>query len=777
MKAALPSRLVFLILFLLFVILISAASTYGADPLSKQVTIYRDDYGVPHIVGETEEATFFGYGYAQAEDHLERMMLQYRDAQGRLAEVQGSGALGDGPVHYVASEYRWGGDYLQRLLRTKKDVVDNKEKIDAHVYKILAAFARGVNEYITQHRATIPAWIDNVTPEDIEALERSNYMRFYSIHDALQKLDHTNDKLYEFREFGSNQWAILPSRSAIGRVIHVEHTHMPWANRFQNYEAHLMTPGTLNAGGISWFGSPFFLDGFNDQITWSASWNQPNIADVYEEKINPNNRLEYLYEGKWRPIRVERETFFVKGPNGMESVTLPLYYTHHGPIVAFNEKGSRAYAAKLPNADGVNYSTGMYSLMKSRSLSEFKEALGRQLIPRWNLLYSDSQNIYWVHNGNVARRAEGYDWSKPVPGWVKETEWGPYLPFEVYPQLLNPSSAFLQNCNNPPWLATKDSGLKPLDPAPYYLHARPAANAGEEALNTRGERLFQVLGQNSKFTLEDMKELAFDTHVMPADVIVPLLERAYSAGGARGASQDARVKRALELIKTWDRRSGEDSIAYTYIYFWGRAYQDLFSKSLFSRFLGYSRKDIQIDSREEQELAGRAFEEGLARIEKHFGKTEVRWGEVNVVVRGGKFPVGGTGLYDVLHPDKGQEQQNGQIYSDDGWGHLMVAVEGSPKEVWSLLPYGESEDPASRHYSDQAKLHSQQQMKRFWLTPAEILEHVESVHGNPNRLRSLSQATRTHPSRQSIKEHGTVLHGHPPTSGKRDDLAVAHPSD
>src|SRR4029077_15592875 len=150
------------ILRLNFFACVAAMAACGADPLAQQVTIYRDNYGVPHILGGTEEATFFGYGYAQAEDHLERMMLQYRDAQGRLAEVQGSDALGDGPVHYVASEYRWGGDYLQRLLRTKKDVIDNREKIDAHVYKILAAFARGVNEYIAQHRATIPAWIDNI---------------------------------------------------------------------------------------------------------------------------------------------------------------------------------------------------------------------------------------------------------------------------------------------------------------------------------------------------------------------------------------------------------------------------------------------------------------------------------------------------------------------------------------------------------------------------------------------------------------------------------------
>jgi len=720
--------------FVILTILPAVPPCYAGDLLFNQVTIYRDNYGVPHIVGETEEATFFGYGYAQAEDHLERMMLQYRDAQGRRSEVLGADALGDGPVRYIASEYRWGGDYLQRLLRTKRDVVENKEKIDPHVYKILQAFARGVNEYIQRHRTQIPKWIDSVAAEDIEALERSNYMRFYSIHDALQKLGHTDQTLYKFREFGSNQWAILPSRSANGRIIHVEHTHMPWANRFQNYEAHLITPGTLNAGGISWFGSPFFLDGFNENITWSATWNQPNISDVYEEKINPKNRLEYLYEGKWQPIRVTQETFIIKGPNGLETVTRPLYYTHHGPIAAFDEKGTRAYSVKLPNADGVNYSLGMYSLMKSRNLTEFKAALAQQLIPRWNLLYSDSQNIYWVHNGKVARRSPGYDWTKPVPGWIKETEWGPYLPFEVNPQLLNPPMGFLQNCNNPPWLATKDSGLKPLSPERYYLQETPKANAGEEALNTRGERVFDVLSRNSKFTVQEMKALAFDTYIVPADVIVPLLERAYSPEFGEGTLAP-KINRALQLIKSWDRRSSEDSAAYTYIYFWGRAYEDLFSQDLFSRFLKQSRKKINIYSREEQQLARKAFDEAIARIEKHFGKAEVPWGEVNVVVRGGKFPVDGTGLYDVLHPDKGPEQANGQIYSSDGWGHLMLVIEGAPKEIWSLLPFGESEAASSKHYSDQARLHSQQQMKQFWFTPEQILDHVESVQGDPNRMR------------------------------------------
>ena len=117
------------------------------------------------------------------------------------------------------------------------------------------------------------------------------------------------------------------------------------------------------------------------------------MADVYEEKLNPANNLQYLYEGAWRDIRVERETFRVKGPRGIESVTLPLYYTHHGPIVKFDREKHRAWSVKLPNFDGVNYGAGLYGLMKSRNLAEFKAAVARQYMPRWNLLYSDAENI------------------------------------------------------------------------------------------------------------------------------------------------------------------------------------------------------------------------------------------------------------------------------------------------------------------------------------------------------------------------------------------------
>jgi acyl-homoserine-lactone acylase len=704
-----------------------ATTLAAADSLAAQVTIYRDQYGVPHIVGETEQATFFGYGYAQAQDHLEAMMLQYLDAQGRRAEVLGFDALGEGYLRFIPYHYRWGGDYLQRLLRTKKTVVENRAKIDPDVYRILEGFARGVNEYIREHRTRIPSWIAPITAEDVEALERSHYFRFYSVHDALSKIP---GQTYSFPHLGSNQWALAREKSATGEIMHVEHTHMPWANRFQNYEAHLITPGRLNAGGISWFGSPFFLNGFNDRITWSATWNDPNIADVYEEKLNPQNPRQYLYEGKWQDMRVEHEPFRVRGPKGLDTLTLPLHYTHHGPVVRIDRERNRAWSVKLPNFEGVNYSANLYGFMKATDLPSFKAVLARQLMPRWNLLYSDRQNIYWIHNAVVATRGDGFDWSKPVPGWSSATEWGPYLPFAAQPQITNPSSGFLQNCNNPHWTVTRNSGLDPQAPAPYYLKRTPSASAGEESLNTRGERLFSLFTQPRKFTIEDMVDLGFDTYVMAADVIVPLLERASASLEA-----DHPLKPIVGLLGKWDRRSSVSSTAYTYLHYWGQAYGELFGPSEFARFNAYSRHSIDLNGPEEQKRALSALEEAVRRITSRHGKSEVSWGEINIVKRGGEFPLGGTGMFGVLHPDTGPVQDDGRIHSNDGWGHLMVVLESNPKQIWTLLPYGQSEDPSSPHYNDQAKLHSQRKLKRFWFMPEEVLQNAKPVWGDPQRLK------------------------------------------
>ena len=705
---------------------LSAAAVNRPAGLQDHVTIYRDTYGVPHILGDTEEATFFGYGYAQAEDHLEKMMIQYRDAQGRRSEVLGDSALG-GDMKYNSSDYRWDGDYLQRLLRTSAAVEENRQKMDPRVSCLLAAFADGINWFIDTHRRAVPAWIDRVSAEDIEALERSIYLRYYSIDDALSKLEANH---LPPAGLGSNQWAIAPWKSARGYIFHVEHMHLPWSNQLQVYEAHLITPGKLNAAGIGWFGSPFFISGFNSRITWSATYNRPNLSDIYEEQLNPANSTEYLYEGAWQKMRETSASFRVlQADKSWKIVVLPMYYTRHGPVVRIDPRRHKAYAAKVPQYEGVNYSSGMYSLMKAADVEGFKDALAKQLIPRWNFLCTDRRDMYWVHNAVVPRRNPDYNWRKPVPGWLRDTEWSGYLPFSANPQLRNPASGFIQNSNNPPWLSTRGSRIGAQDPTTYYLLG-PVVDVGtEQQLNRRGERLFGVLTRpKERFTLDQMIRLAFDTYILPADTIVPLLVNA-----AARHPEESELQAVVEQLRRWNRRALKDSVAYTYVFFWQRAYRSLFP-DLAARFSEYDRYQIDRNSSREQDRAWEALQAAVLHVRNTFGRTDVPWGSINRVIRGESLPLDGTAEFDVLHPDGGVEQPNGEIHCDDGWGHLMVVEEGPAKRIWSLLPYGESEHSDSPHYNDQAKLHSNQKLKPFWFTRTEIQQNTESTWGDPGRI-------------------------------------------
>jgi penicillin amidase len=236
-----------------------------------------------------------------------------------------------------------------------------------------------------------------------------------------------------------------------------------------------------------------------------------------------------------------------------------------------------------------------------------------------------------------------------------------------------------------------------------------------------------------------MVELAYDSYIVPADVIVPLLLQA-----SESRLKDEKLRRPLEELKKWNRRSAENSLATTYLYYWAKTYKSVQGDAKYARFLSYERGKIDIHSGREEDAAWHAFVEGMELLEKKFGTLDVPWGRINVVVRNGVFPMDGTNveLFGVLHPDEGPEQADGRILCDNAWGHMMIVVEADaehtrPKQVWSLLPYGESEHTDSPHYNDLAKLHSQHQVKAFWFSPQEILAHTESVRGQKSRIQRM----------------------------------------
>ena len=98
-----------------------------------------------------------------------------------------------------------------------------------------------------------------------------------------------------------------------------------------------------------------------------------------------------------------------------------------------------------------------------------------------------------------------------------------------------------------------------------------------------------------------MMALGFDTYIVPADVIVPLLVQGFAAHHVE--FKDPRVSRAVETLRDWDRHSRAESVAFTYLYFWGKCYKELYSEAKFNRFKAYNRGCIDLSSRKEQRRA------------------------------------------------------------------------------------------------------------------------------------------------------------------------------
>ena len=164
-----------------------------------------------------------------------------------------------------------------------------------------------------------------------------------------------------------------------------------------------------------------------------------------------------------------------------------------------------------------------------------------------------------------------------------------------------------------------------------YINTNKAGKAAVDAVLLSYDNILGLVEQKSrKFTLEEMTKLGYDTYVMAADVIVPLLREASLKWRPKA---DPRVARAADQLQAWNRRSGADSVAYTYLHYWAKAYRELSSNEQFNRFNSYERGRIDIRSAREQDMAWRALEAAVARIESRFGRPEVPWGEINVVVR------------------------------------------------------------------------------------------------------------------------------------------------
>ena len=265
----------------------------------------------------------------------------------------------------------------------------------------------------------------------------------------------------------------------------------------------------------------------------------PDTSDIFEEEVNPANRGQYRYDGKWRDFTVRKTTIRVKAGEKIEPREVPLYYSHHGPIVA--QKSGKAYAMAIPYFDEVGLADEGYEMMKARNLAEMKQALSRLQLMAQNIMVATVQgDIYYLRNGRTPIRPAGVDPRRPIPGNTSATEWQGIHPLSDLVQIENPSGGWMQNCNcSPMAMMNKDQ------PHHEQFAGRPAVynESPNRPTHQRAEMVNELLDSASHVTVEQAIEIAFCTQVWRAERWQARLKEAWTH--ATDADQIGRRRGAI----------------------------------------------------------------------------------------------------------------------------------------------------------------------------------------------------------------------------------------
>ncbi len=668
---------------------------------SEEITIYRDEFGVPHIFAPTEEGAVFGMGYAQAEDRLEELLKQYRRCTGTMAEAFGPEFFRD--------------DYRQRVWQHAAIARANYDKLPPKVRSVLEAYVAGIKQYLKEHPQEVPTWAPEIHPWHVIALSRF-IIWGWPEGDAGRDLQNGGIKPDPVPYRGSNQWTITPGRTADGFALACIDPHLSWYGPFRFYEARLYG-GELQQSGAAIPGLPMPTLGHNRYCSVAMTTGGPDAADVYEEEINPANPRQYRYDGAWRAMTVRKEVIRVKEGDKVVEKTVEIEYTHHGPVVA--RRDGKGYAMKLPYFDQYQLPEQQYAMATARNLADVKKALSLfQLMEQNVMVATVDGDIFYVRNGRVPIRPPSYDWMRPVPGNTSKTEWLGIHPLDDLLQLHNPWQGYMQNCNVSPEHMLRYS---PLTPARYA--ERPYLYNTDNPLHQRAAMNLHELHANTRVTVADAINMALSTQVYNADLWQARLAEAVGRSGPN-AWAEGHVIRLYDLIMRWNRRADADSIGAVAYRYW----KDQLGEKV--RLSDRAGRTPPTDITDQQLLD--ALDAAAVTLLKQWGRLEVKYGEVYRVGRAGgtrHWPVGGGSVAGIATPRaiSFDPAKDGKTFLGRGGQTSVQVVQLSkPPRSWTLFPLGQSDRPDSKHYDDQAeKLFAPGKMKpTYFLDKEGMLKHV-----------------------------------------------------
>ncbi len=697
---------------------------------AEQTTIIRDSYGVPHIYGETDEDAVFGLLYAQCEDDFGRVEDNYIWAIGRLAEVEGEAAIYS--------------DLRARLFMTKQEAIARYEAAPASVKSLCVAFADGINYYLRTHPEVTPKLITHFEPwmpmyfsegsigGDIERISTKKIQAFYERGAALPKKESLAiARAQEAAEpAGSNGIAISGSRTKSGETLLLINPHTSF---FFRGEVHVNSKEGLNAYGAVTWGQFFVYQGFNEKTGWMHTSTYTDVMDEYVESIRQQgDSLVYRYGEEDRRVEQQVVTLAFKDLDGnLQQKSFPLYRTHHGPIT--HMEGDK-WVASAMMWDPVTALEQSYIRTKQSNYDGFRAMMDLRTNSSNNTVYADaSGNIAYFHGNFIPKRDVTFDFTQPVDGSNPATDWKGLHSVDENILLLNPPNGWLQNCNSTPYTAALNYSPK-RENYPVYM--------SKDQENFRGVHAISLLKDMPPIDLDGLISLAHDPYLPAFEALIPGLVAAYDAIG--GASTE--MKAAIEVLRSWDYKTSKASVAMSLAHFYGTLYgakgerpEGLSSDMEHMIYFG-----TQSPLKERLQI----FQETLSQMTTDFGTWNTPWGEINRYQRlngdprqafNDSLPSIGIGMasgrWGALAAYGARYTNNTKkIYGTRGNSFVAVVSFGERLQAKSILAGGQSGDPKSPHFNDQAQAYADQQFKEVLFYKEDVLKDARQSYRPGERM-------------------------------------------
>ena len=675
--------------------------------------INRDKFGVPHVYGAKDKDAAFAFALAQAEDDLEHVEMMMKMSRGELSNftinsnsiaalytlITGKGDILENLEAIEGVEL----DFLFKFFNVKETVRQKIDEIPDETIEYIKGYADGLNFYAAKNPNLVDQSLYPATVRDLVAGMTFRMPLFYGIdHSISELISLMDDEVKEvvkvknalsnnhvvasinsyFKPSGSNAFAVAKSRSQDNETLLVINSHQPLTGPVAWYEIHLKSDEGLNIMGGTFPGSPFIHVGFNENLGWGATVNQPDLADIYKLDLNPHDNNQYLLDGKWENFEEINQNFKVKlfGPFSI-NYPIPMHYSKHGPVLKDNNK---AYALRFVGMHDVNHSTAWLKMNKSKNLSQWLEALKMQEIASLNLVYADKEdNIYFVHNVKSPIRNSNYDWKKVLPGNDSSLIWTEFHPFESIPQILNPSSGYIFSTNQNPFFVTAiEDNLMPENYNPTMGFQTRTTN--------RAYRAYELLDKDTSISFDEISQYKHDNKF------------SYNSRQYRFMSEifnhkfsDTKLINAQEFLTEWDL--GTDS------------------NNLHAAFgvCILSPEWLAEITREPQPDPILTFTNCVDEFYKNFGTLSIKWSEVNFLERGTKL-VHIQGGPDVLRAIYAPRSEDGILKAVAGDGlYIHLKWDSNKKQISkSIHQFGSATmNMNSPHYDDQINLFANEELK------------------------------------------------------------------